>query len=268
MSESLFYFSVSRTPLTIAIRSERTEIALFLLQQGADIDLQDYYGRSPIFHALTYNNDKVMHNLLSRSCDLSFVGRDGSTFLHDAASFGNKSSLEVLIERIPELSKLALPNVNARDEQGRTALQCSEQALETHEPKPYTPELFQLLLKVIIDQDWKFPKQHKMPWFAALIMCIATMYVVALLSEREIWSRDARRLYTCYIGLLLWVFSFIWLISFIEIASSTYVWRRMKSAVAQLCRQKPVPEGHTRVQWICVRVDSGSPCLFCPKIIG
>ena len=119
-----------RTPLTIAIRSEKTEFALFLLQQGADIDLKDYYGMSPIFHALMYNNNRVIRNLLSRNCNLSFVGRDGSTVLHIAASFGKKFSLEELMRGISGLPKLALPNVSARDEQGRTALKCSEQALK------------------------------------------------------------------------------------------------------------------------------------------
>lgn len=87
-----------RTPLIIAIRSERTGIALFLFQQGVDIDLKDYYDMSFIFHVLQYNNDKFIHDLFFRKCNLSFVNRDGNTVLHTAASFENKFSLGTLIK--------------------------------------------------------------------------------------------------------------------------------------------------------------------------
>ena len=120
---------------------------------------------------------------------------------------------------------------------------------------------------MVIEQKSKLPVPE-MPWFAVLIMCIATICVIALLSEREILSVNCRRLFICYIGLLLWVFSSVWLISFIEIARSTYIWKRMKGAVAQFCRQKPLPEGQVRVKWICVRVDPGSLSRSCSELPG
>jgi ankyrin repeat protein len=71
-----------RSPLTIAIRFQQPKMSLLLIEKGAAVDLRGYYGKSPIFNAILFNDENTLDALPRQNCDLSFVGRDGGTILH------------------------------------------------------------------------------------------------------------------------------------------------------------------------------------------
>ena len=87
-----------------------------LLDEGADIEAKDGFGRTPLFYA---SKRKVLSLLLSRGANANVRDNTGKTALHrllSASSWGflDKTSVRALV--------LAGANVNATDQSGKTPL--------------------------------------------------------------------------------------------------------------------------------------------------
>jgi ankyrin repeat protein len=112
----------ARTPLTTAIDRGRTDMAMLLLQLGADPAFRpkkSWKPESPIHLAALRGNPEVVRELAARGVDVNAVikphnGWAGRTPLMNAAKSGNLEVVRLLV-------KLGA-RVNARDECGHTAL--------------------------------------------------------------------------------------------------------------------------------------------------
>ena len=70
---------VECTPLMQAIIYGHTDIACYLIQIGACVDLQDAYGRTALHHAVMHDNIKVSGILLKKCANSKLKDRNGCT---------------------------------------------------------------------------------------------------------------------------------------------------------------------------------------------
>lgn len=94
-----------RSPLHHALSSKpmNIDVVEYLLDQGADVDLQDKHGRTALQHAVCrsdhhYCLQPVLGTLLERGGSLRTRDRLGNTLLHHAARFGNVTCMRNLLE--------------------------------------------------------------------------------------------------------------------------------------------------------------------------
>ena len=262
-----------RSPLSIAIRSEQTEIALYLIQQGADVNLRDYYGISPIFHAIMYNNESVIDALIDRRCDATFVGKDKATVLHMAATYGTSSTLAKLTLRLPDLSLQCLPDIAAVDEQGRNALDTALQTINTSDQPPYAISDFTRFLTVIEDHQKQRTSKHGFSKSGlsnlsqldtdtrtVLDIDIAMMifsgpFTLELVAELDPWGENANTRIKILSGVIVWFVSMGCLAVLLKYLRSSFFGRRMVGAMKKLFARPPLPD-KVRVDWFCVRLPS------------
>lgn len=65
------------TPLLAAIYHERTNVALYLIQSGANVNMADDMGETPLMRAVEQGETLVVKELLSRGADLYAKDRSG-----------------------------------------------------------------------------------------------------------------------------------------------------------------------------------------------
>lgn len=88
------------TPLHYAIQfSQRTEVAKLLIDSGANLNLQDRDGATPLSCAASRGNYEVVKMLLQEvDCDKSLTSRSGESPLHHAASRADLETMKLLVE--------------------------------------------------------------------------------------------------------------------------------------------------------------------------
>ncbi len=104
-----------QTPLHIAARVNRVEIARLLLAHGARVNEEDVYGKTPLFGAARMGSREMIELLTAHGADINARNSDGWTPLHLVACFGQKEAVELLIAKGA--------NIHAKDKAGRTARQ-------------------------------------------------------------------------------------------------------------------------------------------------
>lgn len=86
-----------------------------LLSKGADVNLKDKDGRTPLHFAAESADGDIVELLLDKGADINAKDDEsGFTALHHAAQFGNENAAELLITRGAD--------INAKDNQGHTPL--------------------------------------------------------------------------------------------------------------------------------------------------
>jgi ankyrin repeat protein len=94
-------FNDSHTPLLVAARDGRTDIALQLLQAGADVNASEpTFGAVPL-HKAVYNGHAGLTRLIAGwpGVDLNFQGAtNGYTPLHDALWHGYEECADALLD--------------------------------------------------------------------------------------------------------------------------------------------------------------------------
>lgn len=89
-----------RTPLMVAtFKKERQEALCELIKSGADVNMQDFSGRTALMHAINNNNGAMMDILLKAGANFNVQSLDGITPLMLCAKRGNREGLRVLISR-------------------------------------------------------------------------------------------------------------------------------------------------------------------------
>ena len=107
------------TPLHAAALKGRTAIAKLLLDHGAAVDARDNDGLTPLDTAAISGAAEVAALLLDRGADSEARDRDsGATPLYQAAAWGRTAVVELLIARGAD--------VNAKNQSGGTPLQAAE----------------------------------------------------------------------------------------------------------------------------------------------
>jgi ankyrin repeat protein len=108
-----------RPPLYSASCLGHLDIACYLLDAGAKINLSEKYGSTPLMAACTQGGLKMVRLLLSRGADPSLRDRYGWTALQGVCSWLQEDSAEI----VRLLIKTGKAQVNARSNLGETALQ-------------------------------------------------------------------------------------------------------------------------------------------------
>lgn len=87
-----------RTALVIATKAEHTELALLLLESGADPDAKDAIQDSAFLYSGAEGLDDILRSTLEHGADVSSTNRFDGTALIPAAEHGHVSTVSILIE--------------------------------------------------------------------------------------------------------------------------------------------------------------------------
>lgn len=98
-----------RTALHYAAESGHSDIVTLLLEHGADSNLGDSDGRTPISLATKARGPHAFLSLLRQGADIGAKDLEGYTMVHHAAKNGNVAALIALKERL-EISDVSLPS--------------------------------------------------------------------------------------------------------------------------------------------------------------
>ncbi|TCD54659.1 ankyrin repeat domain-containing protein [Alloscardovia theropitheci] len=89
------------------------ELVTWLVEQGLDVNIPDYYGCSPLYTQATFGKDTVKL-LYELGADIQFANKSGNTPLHAAAEYFRVETVRFLIEKGA--------NVHAQNQRGQTPL--------------------------------------------------------------------------------------------------------------------------------------------------
>jgi ankyrin repeat protein len=87
-----------RTPLHQAATYGHSRVAGLLLEQGADVDARDDNLETPLFEAACYGHRDVARILLEAGADARAYNEDLETPLHEAAAYGHEEVARLLID--------------------------------------------------------------------------------------------------------------------------------------------------------------------------
>lgn len=112
-------FGASATPLGFAIQENNLEVVNFLIKQGADVNLDGFYGdpkfysleRKPISLATLQGNKEIAELLIKNGADIN-----AGKALNIAAREGNKEIAELLIKNGADIDAKARKNLWGRRE--------------------------------------------------------------------------------------------------------------------------------------------------------
>ena len=107
------------TPLHEAVvrKKESTVVIDWLIDNGADVNLQDSYSRSPLMTAAKKRKNRALKLLLSRSVDYTSITKLKRNLLHLVAIHGDLAVLKVLIR-----ADLHLLPTDGKDSEGFTPM--------------------------------------------------------------------------------------------------------------------------------------------------
>ena len=108
-------------PLHFAAMTGNVAHVTALCEKGADVNVLEVHGQTPVFTAMIKNHEKVVRTLIEAGADITKPrSTDGCTLLHGAALLGHLASLRVLISAGAEL--------NTEEHDGRTPLYLATKA--------------------------------------------------------------------------------------------------------------------------------------------
>ena len=114
-----------------------TTIARLLLERGADANVQDDKGQTPLIVASLNGDDLMLPLLLAHGANINAQDKDGCTALHWAAGNGQTRVVRFLL--------VHSANPALRDTEGKTALDVARVAALTPERFPQKPNYLDLL---------------------------------------------------------------------------------------------------------------------------
>jgi len=105
---------VGLTALQASISAGRRDIFDLLIQLGADVNLKDLDGYTPLYFAIHDDDTGFMRILIANGADVNTKYPGGETLLQSATITGRTESVKLLLE--------AGANINAKNDRGQTAL--------------------------------------------------------------------------------------------------------------------------------------------------
>jgi ankyrin repeat protein len=131
-----------RCPLALAAWRNNARGVAHLLDRGANREIRDIFGATPLLRAIQYAAVDAARVLLESKCDVLAVDHECQTLLHRAALSRDVSTIELLTAKRYTLRTV---NVNAKDNSGKTA----KQRLQTVEPSAELLKAFTAMLTAI-----------------------------------------------------------------------------------------------------------------------
>ncbi len=111
--------TVGRTPLHIAAEKGNIDVAMFLIENGANVNVADANGNTPLVFIINKTgNPKVTQRLLEKGASVNTQNRTGETALMYAAWHGYSTIVQLLLENRAD--------VTLKNKQGNTALTLAE----------------------------------------------------------------------------------------------------------------------------------------------
>ena len=129
------------TPLSFCAVRNTEHTASALLDNGADINARDNDGDSPLLQSIFSNADDVTQLLLSRGATYTLWFSMGHSILHLAALSGSLRTLDILRD-----AKIQDVDPDALSRQGQTALQVAQS--RTSKPDGFITKLQELLAEI------------------------------------------------------------------------------------------------------------------------
>ena len=86
------------TALHVAIKMGDLKVAQLLLDNGADINAQDFNGYTPLILAVKMRNLELVTFVVTHGADVNLANKDGVTPLHQAAFSGNEAVVDFLLK--------------------------------------------------------------------------------------------------------------------------------------------------------------------------
>lgn len=93
------------TALNIACFSGKDNIVEYLLENGAEIEIHNNLGDTPLLNASIHDNSKIIKQLLDRSAYVNVSNHQGATPLHCAVLLGSMDCTILLLKNGAELNK-------------------------------------------------------------------------------------------------------------------------------------------------------------------
>ena len=115
------YLPIWRTPLIVALTNGHNDAFTFLIDKGADVNLQDHVGYTALHHAVQRRNFDAVSCLVHNGADVNlFTSINKHTPLMSACQFHNMDAINVLLNKGAD--------VNLQDRDGKSALHfaCSD----------------------------------------------------------------------------------------------------------------------------------------------
>lgn len=112
--------SAQRTPLMFAIRSNSVSSVEFVLSKGANVNISDSEGDTPLHIAATIANPIILKTLIARGAAVNARNSSGETSVSRAAIFADPKTLQVLAE--------ANADLNEANDEGHTPLMMASSA--------------------------------------------------------------------------------------------------------------------------------------------
>lgn len=131
-----------RTPLLIASSQQDWRTAQRLVDAGADVDLADKNGFTPLMATAMHGNLEIFRELLGHSTNLRAEARckDGSDLLGAALNGGNREIVKSVTERLPVMPQWRSSGQRALQDALKTRDKSQIQLLLSKHTAPPTPE--------------------------------------------------------------------------------------------------------------------------------
>ncbi|KAI9852682.1 MAG: Ankyrin repeat domain-containing protein 44 [Vezdaea acicularis] len=108
------YAKIGYTPLAIAVRRGRLDVASWLLDRGAQVETVTQNGNTPLHHAISAQSEELITLLLDRGADINHQDKQGDTALLNAMGLEKCESIcELLVERGADIDIKNEEGINA-----------------------------------------------------------------------------------------------------------------------------------------------------------
>lgn len=81
-----------------ALRFSRFDLVPLYIEKGANLDVRNQFGETPLFYAARFGNQGIIRLLIRHGADIHATAEDGRTVLHAAAMNPDKSNADLLLE--------------------------------------------------------------------------------------------------------------------------------------------------------------------------
>jgi len=102
------------TPLVLASYHNNSEVVSFLLEKGANINVNSGFG-TPLMAAVVKNHHDIVEQLLQSKADVNLSDESGTTALHYATMFKNTNTIQMLLDAGADIHSLDAQNYSPLD---------------------------------------------------------------------------------------------------------------------------------------------------------